>query len=46
LRLSAFLREPFKHIKNQPASQPGLGDSRSKARTAQKYQSSTGANRA
>jgi hypothetical protein len=50
LRLLAFLREPFKHIKNQPASQilpkPGQGDSRSKARTAQKYQTPTGANRA
>jgi hypothetical protein len=46
LRLSAFLREPFKHIKNQPASQIQPGDSRSKARTAQKYQTTSGANSA
>jgi hypothetical protein len=32
--------------KINPPVKPGLDDSRSKARTAQKYQSSTGANRA
>jgi hypothetical protein len=35
LRLSAFLREPFKHIKIQPSGQTGQGDSCSNARAAQ-----------